>query len=78
MSSTISNTRTTKTLVPFCFSSNREALTAELAVNKNFDFGGSSAYATERVLYVPEHKSLSFRLLVEKFVKDLGGRRHTD
>lgn len=64
--------------VPFCFSNSADAEKAEKRVNTNFDFGDLSAYATGRTLFVPEHKSLSFRFVVEDFVKALGGRRHCD
>ncbi len=62
--------------VPFCFKSKTEAAAAEMAVNMRFD--ELHAYATERTLFVPEHKSLLFRMGVEDFIKSLGGRRHSD
>lgn len=62
--------------VPFCFKSREAAIAAEAAVNS--EFADLKAYATERTLFVPEHKSLLFRLGVEEFIKKLGGRRHSD
>lgn len=62
--------------IPFCFKNKAAAAAAESAVNEKFD--GMKAYATERTLFVPEHKSVLFRLGVEDFIRSLGGRRHSD
>ncbi len=62
--------------VPFCFKNKAEALAAEVAVNNEYD--GMKAYATERTLFVPEHKSVILRLGIEDFIRKLGGRRHSD
>ena len=62
--------------IPFCFNNKAAAIAAEAAVNEHFD--GMKAYATERTLFVPEHKSMLFRLGVEDFIRKLGGRRHSD
>jgi len=62
--------------IPFCFKSSKEAAAAETAVNERFD--GLKAYATKRTLFVPEHKSLMIRRVIEEFVISIGGRRHSD
>ena len=62
--------------IPYCFKTKSEAAAAETAVNEKYD--GMKAYATERTLFVPEHKSMLFRLGVEDFIISLGGRRHAD
>ncbi len=61
---------------PFCFKNKKAASAAESALIQKFD--GINAYATERTLFVFEHKSILFRSAVEDFIKSLGGRRHTD
>lgn len=65
-----------KAPIPYCFKSNSEAVAAEAAVNARFE--NIKAYATERMLYVPEHKSLLFRLGIEEFIRSLGGKLYSD
>ena len=74
----MSTTKSFNAPIPFCFKSREAAKAAEERINNRFDFGGLTAYATERIVYVPTQKAFTLRSLVEDYVKTLGGRPHTD
>ena len=71
--------RTLLATIPYCFNSNEDALTAESAVNNEFEFPNSAtAYVTNKTLFVPEHTSKVMRMHVDTFVRAHGGRRSND
>lgn len=65
--------------IPYSFPNKKDALAAESKVNNKFftddDDDGPKAYATERMLYVPEQKSFLYRTQVDGFIKQLGGSK---
>lgn len=63
--------------IPYSFPNKKDALAAESKVNTKFftDDDETKAYATERMLYVPEQKSFLYRTQVDGFIKQLGGSK---